>query len=164
MRYRVEGKIHIWGWIDFKTAINGTIIDYKTDGCIISWIDFETDEEPQYVERLLRQYGLRLCNNRSMKGENVSVVQDKNEPMTVYMLAEDKQRALVDWINNNFIKMKTINKDKTSNDLKELFVEFPITNGQFKGAMVEKCRFQYDPNDGVNWYFNISKKSPVFLK
>jgi hypothetical protein len=57
-----------------------------------------------------------------------------------------------------------MNKDKTSTDLKELFKEFPVTNGEFKGAMVEKCGFKYDPNDRVNWYFNISKKAPIFLK
>ncbi|MBZ9688853.1 hypothetical protein G9F72_021255 [Clostridium estertheticum] len=53
-------------------------------------------------------------------------------------------------------------KDKTSLYLKDLFCEFPINNGEFKGAM-DKCGFKYDPNDGTNWYFNISKKFPILL-
>lgn len=32
MRYRVEGKLHLWGWMDFKSSINAKIIDYKTEG------------------------------------------------------------------------------------------------------------------------------------
>ena len=31
MRYRVEGKLHLWGWMDFKSSINAKIIDCKTE-------------------------------------------------------------------------------------------------------------------------------------
>jgi len=82
--------------------------------------------------------------------------------MLFYEMSKDKQDTLVKWINNNFIKIKTIYKDKTSLNLKQLFCEFTINNGEFKGSM-DKCGFKYDPNDGINWYFNISKKSHILL-
>lgn len=160
MNYRVKGKMHIWGWIDFKEAINATIVDYKSDGNYIFWIEFETISDTFRVENLLRQYDLKICNDYECKKEiKIDLL---NEPMLFYKMPKDKQDALVKWINNNFIKIKTINKDKTSLKLKQLFCEFPINNGEFKGAM-DKCGFKYHPIDGINWYFNISKKSPILL-
>lgn len=161
MRYRVEGKLHLWGWMDFKSSINAKIIDYKTEGNYIHWIEFETDIDSDALMKTLDEYGLKIVIED--KAKETPNIDTENEPMMFYKLDKSKQDALIKWINTNFVKVKTLYKDRTSNELKNLYKEFPITNGEFKGAMVEKCGFKYDPNDGVNWYFNISKKSPVFI-
>lgn len=161
MKYKVEGKVHLWGWMDFKSSINAQIIDYKTEGNYINWIEFQTDINTDTLIKILDEYELKIFTEDKIK--ETPNIDAENEPMMFYKLDKTKQDVLVKWINANFVKIKTIYKDKTSRELKSLFKEFPITNGEFKGAMVEKCGFQYDSNDGVNWYFNISKKSHVFL-
>ncbi|WP_160674721.1 hypothetical protein [Clostridium sp. C8-1-8] len=161
MIYRVEGKVHLWGWIDFKSSINARIIDYKTEGNYIRWIEFQTNISDDSLNKILEEYGLKIVTESKVKETPTN--DTKNEPMMFYKMDKNKQDILVKWINTNFAKIKTINKDKTSLELKDFFKEFPITNGEFKGAMVEKCGFQYDSNDGINWYFNISKKSSAFL-
>ncbi|SHK30100.1 hypothetical protein SAMN02745248_02255 [Hathewaya proteolytica DSM 3090] len=161
MRYKVQGEIDLWGWTDFKTRINAQIVDYKTESNHIYWVEFETDLSAGCLNKFLEEYGLKIVTEDQVKEK--PTIDNENEPMMFYKLDKGKQDALISWINTNFNKIKGINKDMTSLQLKDFFKEFPITNGEFKGAMVEKCGFQYHPNDGLNWYFNISKKSPALL-
>lgn len=161
MRYKVKGNIHLWGWVNFKNAIKGVLVDYKVDGNITYWKEFETDVDAKIVENIIMEYGLTLCNNEIFNVEKSNNIQNNNEPMTFYKMSVEKQESLTNWINNNFVKIKTVYKNRTSSELKELFKEFSVTNGEFKGAM-DKCGFKYEVKDNINWYFNISKKSPVF--
>lgn len=164
MRIKVTGNVHPWVYLShFKDAIKGTVVDKETDRNVICWVEYETDEDEQTVKKIMEEYELELLTN-AISNEKTKNIKDLNEPMTFYELSEEKQNSLLNWISKNFICINSINKYKTSLELKELFREFPISNGEFKGAMVEKCGFRYDPHDGVNWYFNISRKSPAFLE
>lgn len=77
-------------------------------------------------------------------------------------LEQSQKETLLDWC-NDFNKIKSINKNHSSYYLKHVFERsdkgFYITNGAFKGAMLE-CGFTYKPiSDSPNWYFNVSQKS-----
>lgn len=83
-----------------------------------------------------------------------------NNSHEFFELTKEKQKALVIWC-SSISKTKNINKlGKSSYGLKHVFEYsengFYITNGMFKGAMIEAG---FEHTDGINWYFNYSHKS-----
>jgi hypothetical protein len=57
VKYKVSGKLHLWGWTNFKDEINGRIIDYNTTGNIINSITYEVEKEIK--NEILQKYGLK---------------------------------------------------------------------------------------------------------
>ncbi|MBV1727136.1 MAG: hypothetical protein KUA32_03915 [Candidatus Desulforudis sp.] len=85
-----------------------------------------------------------------------------NQSSAFYNLNDDEQKELLRWIRENLKKTKTFNTWDSSYGLKHLFEmsanSFYVTNGTFKGAMLEAGFKVKDPYR-INWHFNISKKS-----
>ncbi len=77
------------------------------------------------------------------------------------MLKED-QNKLLEWIKKTFKPIKTVDEWNTSYGLKHIFERskggFYITNGEFKGAMLNAGFLPHKYNE-QNWRFRISKKS-----
>lgn len=82
-------------------------------------------------------------------------------PERFFTLSKEQQETLVAWC-QQFEAIKKINPSHTSYGLKHVFQDsaggFSVSNGAFKGAMIE-AGFLVDDPDKVNWCFNISKKS-----
>lgn len=93
---------------------------------------------------------------------------DLNLPNEFNNLNESEQQTLIEWC-SCISKIKSINLKRTSYGLKHIFERsengFYITNGMFKGAMLE-CGFDYKPVDSSspNWHFNVSEKAIKELK
>lgn len=91
----------------------------------------------------------------------------KDSPNEFDDLTPTEKSILLNWINQNLIKIKSINNKHSSYFLKKLFENsnqgFYITNGQFKGAMLES-KFEIKSKYEQNWYFNVSEKSIKKLK
>ena len=89
-------------------------------------------------------------------------------------LSDRKKEALLEFC-NSFEKIKGFNLDNTSYGLKHVFEDLyrkelhgemfgsSISNGQFKGAMVE-AGFEVKDKRAQNWSFNISKRSIKKIK
>lgn len=92
---------------------------------------------------------------------------DGNHPLAFLQLSPSETRALIDWIKANFKPIKTANKNYTSYGLKHIFEKsecgFYITNGMFKGAMLQAGFDPVDKQD-LNWVFCISQKSPALKR
>jgi hypothetical protein len=56
LKYKCTGKLHIWGWHDFKDAINGKIVDYSCIGSIVISIVYEVDAP--ISKDILSEYGV----------------------------------------------------------------------------------------------------------
>ena len=97
-----------------------------------------------------------------MKKEHVDV---SNSPEQFNLLTPDEQAILCDWIRENFIPIKTINKNSDSYYLHGVFEQTPngfyINNGMFKQAM-RLCGFKVDDVSAEYWKFNVSQKSPAY--
>ena len=87
-----------------------------------------------------------------------------NKPEDFYNLTTEEKDILRNWIRSNLKPIKSVNKRHSSYGLKHYFEKdkvnrgFYITNGQFKGAMLEygfKPYIEYE----LNWQFCISEKS-----
>ncbi|UTR05425.1 hypothetical protein MM326_15110 [Alkalihalobacillus sp. LMS6] len=81
-------------------------------------------------------------------------------------LNSTEKQTLLNWC-NKLEKIKSINEKHTSYSLKHFFEKsedgFYISNGQFKGAMLE-CGFTHQEiPDSPNWQFNVSEKSIASL-
>lgn len=95
-----------------------------------------------------------------------------NQPEDFNNLSGEQKDQLLEWIKSNLQKIKTINKNHTSYGLKHYFEYdkknggFYVTNGQFKGAMLECGFIKYEIPEifGINWEFNVSEKSISKLK
>ena len=88
-----------------------------------------------------------------------------NLPEDFDNLTGEEQQQLCDWINENFSKIKTMNRRYSTYYYKHIFEQygFYITNGQFKGALL-KCGFKTAPiREGINWYANISARDVTRL-
>lgn len=84
-------------------------------------------------------------------------------------LTDRQKEALLEFC-NSFEKIKGFNLDNTSYGLKHIFEDLyneelqnekfgsRISNGQFKGAMLE-VGFEVKDKQAQNWHFNISKRS-----
>ncbi len=89
---------------------------------------------------------------------------DGNSPEDFYNLGIEQREILTNWIRVNLKPIKSVNRNHSSYGLKHYFENdkenngFYITNGQFKGAMLE-CGFKPCKEMELNWYFCISEKS-----
>ncbi len=92
---------------------------------------------------------------------------EMDDPKSFESLSEYEQGRLIDWIKENLIPTESFNLRWTSYNLKKLFERsgkgFYVENGTFKGAML-KSEFKVKDKDAQNWVFNISQKSPAFIK
>ncbi|RIO71025.1 hypothetical protein [Staphylococcus borealis] len=92
-----------------------------------------------------------------------------------YEELSDRQKEALYKFCNSFEKIKGFNLDNTSYGLKHVFEDLyrkelhsedfgsSISNGQFKGAMLE-AGFEVKDKRAQNWHFNISKRSIKELK
>lgn len=98
-----------------------------------------------------------------MEQNKINNVENLNSHLSYNELSRKEKIILIDWIENNLIESKSINRNTNSYQLKHYFEHsqqgFYVTNGQFKGAMLE-AGFKYEKiaDDSMNWYFNISEK------
>ena len=85
----------------------------------------------------------------------------ENKPEHFNDLTEQEQQDLISWC-LKLEKIKSFNRIRSSYGLKHDFQNSPngfyVTNGQFKGAMLQ-AGFSVQNKDELNWFFNISKKS-----
>ena len=56
MKYKCNGKMHLWGWIDFKIAVNGNIISYGTTGSNINYLILEV--EKPIDKKICKEFGV----------------------------------------------------------------------------------------------------------
>lgn len=88
-----------------------------------------------------------------------------NCPTEFNELTPEERQSLVSWIATNINAIQSFNDRHTSYGLKHLFESsndgFYITNGQFKGAMID-LGFNVKDTTDLNWVFNISQKSRCF--
>ena len=56
IKIKVTGKLHLWGWQEFKEAIDGDIVDYETNGNVILSITYVVSTLPNYD--IFKKYGL----------------------------------------------------------------------------------------------------------
>lgn len=82
-------------------------------------------------------------------------------------LTHEEHQILIEWIQANFIPIKSFNNNApTSYGLKHIFEHsengFYIDNECFKQAMLE-CGFKAKDETELNWIFNISQKSPALI-
>lgn len=94
---------------------------------------------------------------------------DINQPEHFKKLNQVKQKALLEFC-YSINKIKTFNTRHSSYGLKHLFERryrevltgtfegSYVTNGQFKGAMLE-AGFEVKDKSQLNWHFNVSEKS-----
>jgi hypothetical protein len=76
----------------------------------------------------------------------------------------EKQTLLLEWIAKSLRWRKTFNPDQTSYSLKHVFErdrnkdtgewDGYVTNGEFKGAMIQDGRFEVKDRSQLNWIFN----------
>lgn len=94
-----------------------------------------------------------------------------NAPRDFFNLSLEERERLMNWIKENLKPIKTMNRNHTSYGLKHYaehdFVKndepFYISNGMFKGAMIQ-CGFKSNNMNQLNWYFGVSEKSIALLK
>ena len=82
-----------------------------------------------------------------------------NDPAEFHSLNAYKREQLLN-LCNGLEKIGKINKNHSSYGLKHLFERHGgyITNGMFKGAMLE-AGFKVDNPNDINWCFNVSNRS-----
>ena len=105
-----------------------------------------------------------MTEKRSLIRE-MNAIHDVDLPEQFEKLTSEQKEILCSWIYGNIVPRKTVNRSYSSYGLKHFFEDsargFYITNGQFKGAMLE-CEFDPDDEDEKNWCFRISESSPAF--
>lgn len=87
----------------------------------------------------------------------------KADMPSAYEDLDDGQKAVLrKWIYENLQPIKTVSKGSNSYRLKHFFEKsqegFYISNGMFKGAMLE-AGYYTNNESALNWNFNVSKKS-----
>lgn len=111
---------------------------------------------------------------QTKRGVNVNVIQfpikktkpfsEANNPIEYHNLPEYKKQALKRWINKALkpFETKQYYPHHSSYGLKHKFessvVGFYVTNGQFKGAMLE-CGFIPKDQEELNWVFKLGKNA-----
>ena len=58
MKYKCAGDLNIWGWSDFKEAINAKLIDYDSDGATIDSITYEV--EKPIDKKVCTEFGVKF--------------------------------------------------------------------------------------------------------
>lgn len=59
-----NGRVHLWGWIDFTQDVNGISVDYKTEGNVILYKIIKTDRPINPL--ILKKYGLMILDERHL--------------------------------------------------------------------------------------------------
>jgi len=85
-----------------------------------------------------------------------------NAPDEFYKLDKSTQQKLLDWINSNLTERKYFNRKITSYGLKHM-LPFYVTNGEFKGAMLEAGYKVLDKTE-MNWNFNVYVRRKRYKK
>lgn len=102
-----------------------------------------------------------------MRIPEINKLHDVDLPEGYFKLTSVQRESLCIWISDNIFPRNTPNLNYNSYSLKHMFEHdkggFYITNGQFKGAMID-CGFFPINEEEKNWRFCISQKSPVFKK
>lgn len=92
----------------------------------------------------------------------LSKVTDGDFPEEFDKLSASQQETLLAWIAINLKPIRSVNRRCTSYGLKHFFEAsrdgFYITNGMFKGAMLQAGFFTSDEAQ-KNWHFNVSARS-----
>lgn len=81
-------------------------------------------------------------------------------------LPENKKQFLLEWISDNLLPIGGINYKYSSYSIKHWIERDTgdyFTNGQLKGAM-KAAGYKISSEREQNWYFNISRKSPIIVK
>lgn len=89
-----------------------------------------------------------------------------NQPDDFYRLNARDQAVLKNWISTKLNRIKTVNRRHTSYGLKHYFTNdgnFYITNGMFKGAVIE-LGFKIADESKLNWNINVSERSITSLE
>jgi len=117
-----------------------------------------TASEPNNKRTILNKCSFDL---KVTKDQEISDHCDLNDPEHFHTLSGIKKTVLCKWIVEKFDHRQTINYSHTSYGLKHIFEHstngFYVTNGQFKGAMLE-CGFDKH-NDSLNWSFCVTERS-----
>ena len=117
----------------------------------------------KFLQDIYSFYRILTLEEVSIIGTNAEC-NDLNE---LYKLTPKEQETLIDWVIDNIHSIKGFNDQHTSYSLKHLFESwekgFYITNGAFKGAMLE-CEYRVKDKTITNWIFNISQRSLCFRK
>lgn len=93
-------------------------------------------------------------------------VQEVNRPEHYAELTDEKKKSLTDWIKEYLepFRIQSYGDYPTSYGLKHRFENskngFYVTNGQFKGAMLE-CGFEPKDPKAINAVYQLSKKAGV---
>jgi hypothetical protein len=85
-----------------------------------------------------------------------------NDPSEFYKLDHDTQKKLLDWIDFNLTERNHFNRKITSYGLKHM-LPFYVTNGEFKGAMLEAGYKVLDKTE-MNWNFNVYVRRKRYKK
>ncbi|NHC42098.1 hypothetical protein G6549_19355 [Bacillus sp. MM2020_1] len=90
---------------------------------------------------------------------------DANHPNDFEKLSQQEMFNLASWVATYLNRIKSFNERHTSHGMKHLFKRsengFYVTNGAFKGAMLD-CGFMVKDKTALNWVFNVSEKSRSF--
>lgn len=102
---------------------------------------------------------------RDGNGDVIAVeVHSKDESRHFNELSEDEQDKVLAWIKANVKPRQTPLKYRTSYGMKHVLerrTNIYMTNNQFKEAML-RCGFYPVQIDALNWWYSISKASPIF--
>lgn len=93
---------------------------------------------------------------------------EQDYPELFDALPQERQELLLDWIYNNLTPSKSFNTAHTSYGMKTYVCDEKgnrvfTFNGEFKGAML-KAGFKVQDPDALNWVFNVSEKSALFIR
>lgn len=106
---------------------------------------------------------VRIHNGGAVLTNSGRAFLDPHNQSEDYFELSDKDKKVLDtWIAVHLKRRNTINKHYTSYGLKQFFefspVGFYITNGMFKGAMLQAGFYIFDQFE-INWRFNIAQIS-----
>jgi hypothetical protein len=114
------------------------------------------------IPRFIAERKRRLISEKR-DSENMNA----NEPNEFEKLSEEEKLTVASWIATYLDPIKSFNEKHRSYGMKHLFERseegFYISNGAFKGAMVD-CGFKVKDKTALNWVFNVSEKSKAFKK
>ncbi|MGD9679223.1 MAG: RNA-binding domain-containing protein [Vulcanibacillus sp.] len=136
--------------------------DKNTDYEMISSKLGITRDGAKYYIKKLRDSAL-IRREGSNRYGYYETYQELDRPSDFMNLDDETRRKVLAWCEKYFVPSQSIYLDMSSYGLKHILekdTDIYLTNGQFKGAMI-LSGFIPKSIDELNWYFNISKKSPA---
>lgn len=109
-----------------------------------------------------KQEGLNKQIKKHMCGDAEASSDPANHPNIYNELPLKIKKELDTWIQENFVKSKTVYRTRTSYGLKHDFQRdtgIYIYNGAFKGAM-KKAGFEAADEAQLNWHFKMKERIP----